>query len=299
MVRISTDLIVKGTTLRRKKDEDDDSLIKRITHVNLSSKKISVIENLECCPNLQCLYLYENRIQIIQNLNFACQLTHLYLQENNIMKMENLTSLTNLRKLFLGGNYITEVSGLSRCILLQELHVQAQNLPAGESLRFDPASLQAISESLQVLNVQKNNIAEVSPLRTLRYVEKIDLSMNNIDSFEEMGTLFRHDGCANITALEMKGNPIDKQHRFRDYVIVMAPSLASLNGKEITHTERQFVMNREAAKQQARGRADSDPAAPPGRAGDAFDGLQVSLRAAARSRARGADAGEARERRGR
>ena len=275
MVRICTDLIVKGTTLRRKKDEDDDSLVKRITHVNLSSRKINVIENLECCPNLQCLYLYENRIQTIQNLEFGVNITHLYLQENSIATMENLTCLINLRKLFLGGNFITEVTGLSRCTLLQELHVQAQNMPNGKSLRFDEESLQAISESLQVLNTQKNNISEISPLRYLRGLEKLDLSMNNIDSFEEIGSLFRHDGCANISAIETKGNPIDKQHRFRDYVIMMAPSLAALNGREITHTERQFVMNREAAKQLARGRADGDPAAPVGRAGEAFDGVQA------------------------
>jgi protein phosphatase 1 regulatory subunit 42 len=276
MVRICTDLIVKGTTLRRKKDEDDDALVKRVTHVNLSAKKIAVIENLECCPNLQCLYLYENRIQKIQNLDFGVNLTHLYLQDNCIETMENFTGLINLRKLFLGGNYISEVTGLSRCMLLQELHVQAQNMPAGKSLRFNIDSLQAISESLQVLNVQKNNMSEISSLRYLRYVEKLDLSMNNIDSFDEIGSLFRHDGCANISALETKGNPIDKQHRFRDYVMMMAPSLATLNGREITHTERQFVMNREAVKQQARGRADGDP--PIGRAGDAFDGVQVCSR---------------------
>jgi Leucine-rich repeat (LRR) protein len=273
MVRINIDIITKGTTLRRKKDEDDDSLMKRVTHVNLSSKKIVQIENLECCQNLQCLYLYENRIKQIQNLDFAVHLTHLYLQENNIVIMQNLEHLISLRKLFLGGNSIQEITGLTRCNLLQELHAQAQNLPGGESMYFDTASLQAISDSLQVLNVQKNNIREISPLRLLHNIEKLDLSMNNVESFEEVGSLFRHNCCTNMTSLEMKGNPVDKQHRFRDYIIMMTSNLTSLNGRDITQTERQFIMNREAAKHQARSHNSVGDAA--GNGADAFDGVQV------------------------
>jgi len=54
--------------------------------------------------------------------------------------------------------------------------------------------------------------------------------------------------------LEMMGNPVDKQHKFRDYVTLMSPTLVIMDGKEITQTQRQFLINREAAKARARAR---------------------------------------------
>ena len=45
---------------RLSKEEEDKNFLKRLTHVNLSDKKIDVIEGLEGCLNLQCLYLTDN-----------------------------------------------------------------------------------------------------------------------------------------------------------------------------------------------------------------------------------------------
>ena len=158
-MRISLDLISRATTHRRRKEEEDKNFLKRLTHVNLSDKKIDVIEGLEGCVNLQCLYLTDNRqllfkrplygdiaraltfenfrIRMIENLGFAQNLTHLYLQDNQIEVMENFEPLYNLQKLFIGGNAIQEIRGLEACSNLQELHVQAQRLPPA---RISPKS---------------------------------------------------------------------------------------------------------------------------------------------------------------
>lgn len=253
-MKVTVEVIARCTTQRRRRDEKDEAFLRRLTHVNLSDKKLDRIDGLERCQNLVCLYLYENRISKIENLDFALNLTHLYIQDNNITVMENFEPLRNLQKLFIGGNAIQVITGLDGCNQLQELHVQAQRLPAGQPLQFDPASIDAIAESLGVLNTQKNNLTDASIFAPLQFLERLDLSMNHITTFEQVGALFEEGGCMSMQVLDMKGNPVDKQHKLRDYIVLMSPTLAVLNGREITETERQFLVNREAAKARRRQR---------------------------------------------
>jgi len=247
-------MISRCTAQRRRKDETDEKFLRRLSHVNLSDKKLDKIQDLDGCSSLVCLYLYENRITVIENLHFAVNLTHLYLQDNNIGTMENLSELVNLRKLFIGGNRITTVQGLESCRQLEELHVQAQRLPPGQPLAFDAYSMMAISDTLQVLNTLKNNLTSAEQFQVLVALDTLDLSMNNITSFDQVGALFAEGCCSRMYKLEMKGNPVDAQHKFRDYVALMSPTLVIMDGREITQTQRQFLINREAAKARARQR---------------------------------------------
>ena len=38
----------------------------------------------------------------------------------------------------------------------------------------------------------------------------------------------------NMTILDMRDNPVAKQHKLRDYVALMSPTLSTLDGREIT-----------------------------------------------------------------
>ena len=81
--KISLQMISRATTQRRRREEEDKHFLRRLTHINLTDKKIERIEGLEGCVGLQCLYLTDNRIRLIENLAFE-NLTHLYLQDNDI-----------------------------------------------------------------------------------------------------------------------------------------------------------------------------------------------------------------------
>jgi len=129
-----------------------------------------------------------------------------------------------------------------------------QRLPTDQPLMFCPQTLLTIADSLRVLNAQKNNISQPSQLAMLRALDRLDLSMNRITSFEEIGALFGDDACMNMTILDMRDNPVAKQHKLRDYVALMSPTLSTLHGREITQVERRFLVNREAAKARARNR---------------------------------------------
>ena len=59
--------------------------------------RIEKIEHLDSVPNLQMLYLQNNRIAHIENLGHLKKLKKLYLSSNKISVVENLEGLKNLR----------------------------------------------------------------------------------------------------------------------------------------------------------------------------------------------------------
>lgn len=96
------------------------------------------------------LYLFNNEIAKIENLDNLKNLTCLYLQMNKINKIENLHKLVKLKKLYLGNNEISVVEGLEN-LRLEELHIEKQNLRSGDSLCFDPRSINDISVRQKIL----------------------------------------------------------------------------------------------------------------------------------------------------
>ncbi|GAV01330.1 hypothetical protein RvY_12060 [Ramazzottius varieornatus] len=51
------------------------------------------------CPQLNVLYLYDNKLERMGTLDFCSNLTHLYLQNNRLKQIEGLELLPRLQKL--------------------------------------------------------------------------------------------------------------------------------------------------------------------------------------------------------
>lgn len=126
MPQMTRELLAKCTGhAKRKRDEDLEHFLRRITHLYCAEKGIERIvsetftcwlcntlmttwltslcailqEDLSVCRNLSVLYLYDNFIYTLENLSPCQMLTHLYLQNNNISHISNLSSLHKLSKL--------------------------------------------------------------------------------------------------------------------------------------------------------------------------------------------------------
>lgn len=76
-----------------------------------SQGEISIIENLDICPNLILLNLSYNSITVVQRLDCLVQLVELNLAENSIRFIQNLSPLRNLLRLNLSGNQIVRIPG--------------------------------------------------------------------------------------------------------------------------------------------------------------------------------------------
>ncbi|NXR07611.1 PPR42 phosphatase, partial [Semnornis frantzii] len=246
MVRLTTELIARGMAQRNRSQENLGQCLRKITHLNLSDKSIDVIGDFSLCKNLRVLYLYDNQIRQIQNLDFASNVTHLYLQNNCIAAMENLSSLKNLEKLYLGGNCITVLEGLDKTDTIRELHIESQRLPLGEKLAFDPRSLSSLAKSLSVLNISNNNVEGLEELAVLENLSDLRAADNQLQCMKDLELALKK--WTKLCRMDLRGNPICQEPKYRDRIVVQSPTLESLDGKEIKEVERQFLLNWEASR---------------------------------------------------
>eukprot|EP00794_Sanderia_malayensis_P004865 gene4865-5504_t len=257
MVKITSELIIKhGSHSKKQNYENDFQFLRRLTHIYLQEKHIDEIVNLEVCKHLSVLYLYDNKIKRIKNLSFASNLTHLYLQKNQISRIDGLSQLSRLSKLYLGGNSITVIEGLEGLHDLAELHIENQRLPAGESLLFDPRTLESLAKCLRVLNISGNYISDVSELSVLVHITQFYASHNHISDFYDLSCAVR--AWPSLSKLELSGNPCCHKKKYRDKITLMSRRLVMLDGKEVNEATRLFLQSWQANKEMKKAKRKHD-----------------------------------------
>lgn len=145
-----------------------------LKHLDLSSNKISKLQNLSLLTNLQTLVLNKNQIDVIENLENLQNLGTLRLAENNIRRIENLQTLHKLRELYLSGNLIETLENLDGLTELTAVFLSNNSIGSIENLE----SL----TNLQVLDLNYNNISKCKSLENLQDLKNLHVSGNtNID----------------------------------------------------------------------------------------------------------------------
>lgn len=90
-------------------------------------------------------------------------------------------------------------------------------------------------KKLEYLNLAVNNIERIENLEGLESLNKLDLTLNFVGELTSVETL---RGNYNLRELYLTGNPCTDYAGYRDYVICALPQLESLDGVEITRTDR-------------------------------------------------------------
>ncbi|XP_055592459.1 protein tilB-like [Uranotaenia lowii] len=90
-------------------------------------------------------------------------------------------------------------------------------------------------KKLEYLNLAINNIERIENLEALESLNKLDLTLNFIGELTTVETL--RDNY-NLRELFLTGNPCTDFEGYRDYVICALPQLESLDGQEISRTDR-------------------------------------------------------------
>lgn len=208
-------IILTASHRAKSQNISQDNYLSQITHLHLQSKKIKKIDKLECCPNLRVLYLYDNKIEVLENIEHADLLSYLYLENNQIKKLPDFTNV-KLKKIFLDENAIDYVKGFGLCSNLVHLSVARQRIPKFSSITFDPDSLNAISNTLQTLDISGNGISQLSPFYVLYNLTKFLCNDNNISDISEA------EGIVSLPLLEevnFMRNPMCSLRHYRDYII--------------------------------------------------------------------------------
>lgn len=174
-----------------------------------------------CFPQLEVLELGYNRISSIAALH--------------------LRGLTELRVLTLEGNDITRVDGLAGLPHLQQL-VLAKN----KIKRLEPGgrSFAGLPE-LRGLQLEENGLRTLAGFGTLPKLQALFLGYNRLSELNELdhiggGASGGGGGCPALLEISLRNNPLARKHLYRNAVIrKLAPSLSSIDGREVTAEERE------------------------------------------------------------
>ena len=132
-------------------------------------------------------------------------------------------------------NFISVITGLSQQPDLRELYLSHQQVPRVELSEGCFASQML---SLEVLEIAECGIDSLVELRCLETLRVLNLAGNKIASFEELEILFAH--LRSLESVDLRGNPICKQVKYREKVIVMG-NFRELDGKDIPETQRETL----------------------------------------------------------
>eukprot|EP00949_MAST-11_sp_MAST-11-sp1_P003825 g3825.t1 len=136
-------------------------------------------------------------------------LEELSLHQLEIEKIEVVGDICRkLKILYLQNNIIAKIEGLSHC------------------------------KDMEYLNLALNNITRIEGLRTCEFLNKLDLTVNfiDMDTFEDSISELRYNRM--LKELYLMGNPAADWEGHRHFVAAALPQLHTLDGKEITRTER-------------------------------------------------------------
>ncbi|XP_044264184.1 LOW QUALITY PROTEIN: protein phosphatase 1 regulatory subunit 42-like [Tribolium madens] len=212
---------------------------KKLTHLYFNDKYLKKIPKFTNPQHALVLYLHNNEIHEITGLEHAHNLTSLYLQNNRILRIENLSNLKKLKKLYLGHNTISVVEGLQNLQSLEVFHIEKQCLFEGNSLCFDPRSINALSHTLQILNISYNKIQTISSLAPLKSLRVFSASHNELSNIDEVCGVIKD--WFYLKDLVLASNPICKNRLYKEEIIANAYCLDTLDQKNISDHTRNFL----------------------------------------------------------
>ena len=175
----------------------------------LNNKNLMNVPIIEGNNDIQIIYLNSNKICKISNLIKFNNLKELFLQNNKIKIIENLPK--TIKKLDLSDNYIDNLSGIE--ILLY----------------------------LEWVNLENNNIKNISLLINLINLVEIYCSNNLIDNFNDYSQFGK---LKNLEILDLSGNEIINNNKdIKIMIIYYCPNLKFFNRNYVTEKDRNLSID--------------------------------------------------------
>lgn len=237
-----------ATKERPVKGESVDAFLMRLTHLQLQGQRLGpAFEALQRTPAVYVLYAYDNMLSSLAGIENLRKLQQLYLQNNRLTDMVGIEALPQLKKLHLGHNRLSRVEALENCRNLEELFVPHQRPPGSSGgLEFCEQSMAAIAPTLRVLDLADNRIRDASCLAPLSGLVSLDLADNELASVQELRQVLSSETLTRVT---LYGNPLSApERRHRTKVVLLAPAIEEIDGKEVLPQERDFVRRLEEQK---------------------------------------------------
>lgn len=191
-----------------------DSLpeMKKLSYLSLSNNQISDLKSLEKAPRLETLDLSENNLTHVSDLPILSELRELFLNHNNINdfsylrrfpKLESLTlsncseypdsvpELTSLKQLNISNSSsMQNILRINPPPHLEYLNLSSNNLNDLSLLtKSTNNSQQAIFENLKELNIDKNELYQLTNIHLFTKLEVLSAANNKLKQVDELSIL--------------------------------------------------------------------------------------------------------------
>lgn len=226
-----------------------------LTNLDMSYNVIREMKPVEFCPNLQELYLANNKLKTMAGLKGLTKLRRIDLGANRIRFMDGdeLSGLVNLEELWLGKNKIEKIEGLENLTKLRRLDVQANRLTDVEGLTSQSDTLEELYLShnaitsegatlatglalgltkLNVLDLSRNLLVSTAPLAHLSSLEELWISGNKIATFDDVQPLSAL-GDQGLETVYLEYNPVADEFEYRKKVHELIPCLKQIDANLI------------------------------------------------------------------
>ena len=163
---------------------------------------IKKLDDLKNFKNLSNLIVVGNDLENIEFVKDIESLSCLALESCNISDISPLKNCKNIEKLYLDFNNISDISPIAKWEKLpNEISFYSNNIS-------DISALSARGEqvNLKYLNLGKNNIENVSPLKGFTSIDYLNLSKNNIQDASPLDKLNEN------SVIVLIGNPCFSDH---------------------------------------------------------------------------------------
>lgn len=245
--------LLKRSNRTLRKNETVEDACHTLTHLHMVDLNLTSFENerLNLYSNAVCLYCYDNHLQTLDGIENLDRLEELQAQHNELTEIPELSPFI-LRKADFRHNKITHVSGLSQQPDLRELFLSYQDVPR---LELTEGCFASQCLSLEVLEIVHCGLDDLTQLHCLENLMTLNLSDNQINSFDQIELLLA--SCTKLENIDFRGNPICKQVKYREKVIIMG-FFHEFDGKEVLDTQRETLIR----MHQRRGKTPAKKTAP-------------------------------------
>jgi len=228
--------LLERTALKRprSKGESVENWVAKTTHLHLEGQELTRIGPLiQKCSHLKNLYCYDNNLEVLDPLPSKVEAIYL---DNNLLEEIPVGHLLHLKTLSARNNRLKQIDSLATAPL-EELHL------SGQEIEISPHVIEGLSLTLRILSLSGCRLKSLDFMcldsGKLR-LTSLDVSDNLIECVDQALPALRLCGC--LQRLDVSGNPLCKQAKYRDALIVDIPGpLVQLNGRAIAATEKPFL----------------------------------------------------------
>jgi internalin A len=207
-----------------------------LTNLQISKNNISDLSPIQNLGRLTELRFNYNRVSELSRISRLNNLKILHFENNNIIDIGILEGM-DLYDVEMGGNIISDISPISGCGNIVYLSIHSNRIsdlsalsehekaqPPARRRESDRGYRRALRmESLSYLELEGNNVSELSPLASCRYLSFLNCRSNYVIDISPLS------GLAYLSDLNLRGNDIKDISALSDL-----PELASLDLGEIS-----------------------------------------------------------------